>query len=80
MMRNSSRVILSIPRLSGVDDGEYRRRRVKCRVARGLGRARSHGIRDFRVATHNLRRAEVHNDFTLKLTWMQSRPAGARYP
>lgn len=41
MMRNSSRVILSIPRLSGVDDGEYRRR-VVCRVARGLGRARSH--------------------------------------
>ena len=41
MMRNSSRVILSIPRLSGVDDGEYRRWAI-CRVARGLGRARSH--------------------------------------
>jgi hypothetical protein len=41
MMRNSSRVVLSIPRLSGVYDGEYRRR-VICRVARGLGRAGSH--------------------------------------
>ena len=41
MMRNSSRVILTIPRLSGVDNGEYRRR-VIYRVARGLGRARSH--------------------------------------
>ena len=66
MVSDSSCVILSIPRLCGVDDGERRGGQVVCRMAGGRTRSHSNLLQHVRIALMQARAAP-----TLPVTSLQ---------